>query len=81
MSDDFSNLDDAAAFLDELEEEDILGGSPSPAPKRARRRAKPKKLFGMTPVQLFVIAIEVFAMVCILGFFFMIVTEKMVLPV
>ena len=80
MSDDFSNLDDAAAFLDELEEEDILGAAPA-APKRARRRAKPKKLFGMTPVQLFVIAIEVFAMVCILGFFFMIVTEKMVLPV
>ena len=81
MSDDFSNLDDATTFLDELEEEDFLGDAASAAPKRARRRAKPRKLFGMTPVQVFVIAIEIFAMVCILGFFFMIVTEKMVLPV
>jgi hypothetical protein len=80
MNDDFSNLDDAAAFLDELEEEDIMGSAPA-APKKARRKARPKKLFGMTPAQIFVIAVEIFAMVCILGFFFMIVTEKMVLPV
>jgi hypothetical protein len=75
MLDDFEDLN-TAKFLDEIEEEDT-----APPPRaRSRRRSSTRRFLGMTPIQLFIISIELFAMVCILGFFLMIVTEKMVLP-
>ena len=40
-----------------------------------------KQLFlGMTPVQRFVIAVMVLMMVCMMGTFFLLVTEKIYLP-
>ncbi len=42
----------------------------------------PQQLFlGMTPVQRFVIAVMLLLMVCILGTFFLLVTEKIYLPI
>jgi hypothetical protein len=35
---------------------------------------------GMTPIQRFVIAVMVFMMVCMMGTFFLLVTEKIYLP-
>ena len=42
---------------------------------------QPVRLFlGMTPIQRFVIAVMVLMMVCVLGSFFLLVTEKIYLP-
>ena len=41
-----------------------------------------KNLFlGMTPVQRFVIAVMILMMVCVMGTFFLLVTEKIYLPI
>jgi hypothetical protein len=37
--------------------------------------------FGMTPAQRFMIALMIFMMICILGSFFLLITEKVWLPV
>ena len=43
---------------------------------------RPQNLFfGMTPVQRFVIAIMILMMVCVMGTFFLLVTEKIYLPI
>ncbi|MFC1936796.1 hypothetical protein ACFLYP_03925 [Chloroflexota bacterium] len=75
MLDDLQGMTDTSAFLDELEDEE----KPKPSPKRRSRRSM--RILGMTPIQMFVISIELFLMVCILGFFFLIITDKMVLPI
>ena len=38
------------------------------------------QFLGMTPVQRFVIAVMVLMMICILGSFFLVVTDKIYLP-
>jgi len=38
------------------------------------------QLLGMTPVQRFVIALMIFMVICILGSFFLLITEKIWLP-
>ena len=78
MLEDF-DLGDSSAFLDELEAEDAAEPEelPPPPPVRKRRSSTPQRIFGMTPIQLFVISVEVFFMICILGAFLMMVTEKM----
>ena len=80
MLDDLDDLHDTSAFLDELEEEDAAP-APAPPPRRSRRSHGSRSFLGMTPSQLFIIALELFMIVCILGFFLMIVTEKMTLPI
>ena len=80
MLDDFEEIGSTAAFLDELEEEEQT-------PVRRHKRGKGKtnssigkKFIGMSPIQWFVISLELFLMVAIMGMFFMILTGKMVLP-
>jgi hypothetical protein len=42
--------------------------------------SSPSKFLGMTPVQRFVIALMIFMMTCILGSFFLLITETVWLP-
>ena len=64
MLDDLRN--DAVFSEDDFDED--AAGRPAPPP------AQPKFL-GMTPVQRFVIAVMIFMMVCILGVFFLLITD------
>ncbi|HBX70271.1 MAG TPA: hypothetical protein DEH25_13065 [Chloroflexi bacterium] len=67
------DLRDSAGFE---EEEKDYNYQEAPAPAAAQ-----KQLLGMTPVQRFVIAFMIFMMVCILGSFFLLITETIWLPV
>ena len=74
---DISELNENSTFVEEekaLDEEDLY---PFPTVEEAPTS---KRFLGMTPGQLFVISIEFFFMVLIIGAFFMIVTEKMIIP-
>jgi hypothetical protein len=79
MTDDFMDTRDSSAFLDDLVSED---SEPSPPPpKKSRKglkRSKSQGFLGMTPVQTFIISAMFFFIVCLLGFFFMMFTGKMV---
>ena len=77
MLDDFEEIGSTAAFLDELDEEEQ---GPPKGSKRSKRKKSGKKLSGMSPIQWFVISLELFLIVAIMGSFFMILTGKMVLP-
>jgi hypothetical protein len=65
-------LDDLrdADFVEEDEDYDEL--APEPGPET--------QFLGMTPAQRFVIALMIFMMICILGSFFLLITEKVWLP-
>lgn len=71
MLDDLDDLGDTNSFLDDIDEDDAPS-SPKPI------FSIPGRVLGMSPVQLFVISVELFFMICIIGFFFMMVTGKMV---
>jgi hypothetical protein len=79
MVDDFLDAGDSSSFLDELEEEDK---SPPPSRKKSRKKSRgtssSKGFLGMTPIQTFIISAMFFFIVCLVGFFFMIFTGKMV---
>ena len=83
MLDDFEDLQDSAAFLDDLEEDD------APPPKEKKKRAKrsfassgsSKGFMGMSPIQTFIISALFFFSVCVLGFFSLLITGKVVLPI
>jgi hypothetical protein len=77
MLDDFEEIGSTAAFLDELDEEEQ---TPSKQRKRSKRKTGGKGFLGMSPIQWFVISLELFLIVAIMGSFFMILTGKMVLP-
>ncbi len=74
MVDDFQDVSDSSVFLDELEAEDRR---PPPSPKRSRGSTS-QGFLGMTPIQTFIISAMFFFIVCLIGFFFMMVTGKMV---
>ena len=77
MLDDITELNESTTFVEEtksIDEEDLY---PFPT---ADEEPTSKRFLGMTPAQLFVISIEFFLMVLILGAFFMIITEKMIIP-
>ena len=74
MVDDFQDASDSSVFLDELEAEDR---SPPPSPKGSMGSTS-RGLLGMTPIQTFIISAMFFFIVCLIGFFFMMVTGKMV---
>lgn len=83
MLDDFEDLQDSNTFLDDLEEDD----SP-PKPKKTSRglpsfssSGSAKGFLGMNPIQTFIISALFFFSVCILGFFFLLITGKIVLPI
>ncbi len=75
-------LDDSASFLDDLESElsdDVPPFAADPAPKAAkpaRRSNSGRLVLGMTAPQRMVIAGMLFMMVCILGSFFLIITDS-----
>ncbi len=85
MLDDFEDLD-SSAFLEDLEVE-LEEEFQEPAPERKPRRSRSsggssgpeRRIMGMTAMQRMVISAMFFGMVCIMGFFFMIVTQKMTL--
>ncbi|MEN6408155.1 MAG: hypothetical protein ABFD44_00420 [Anaerolineaceae bacterium] len=66
------NLRDEASFVEE-----------EPVPEElSKKPAKPSRPFlGMTPAQRFVIALLLFLMICLLGTFCLLVTERVVLPI
>ena len=49
-----------------------------PEQKSSPRRGKgePGRFLGMTPVQRFVVAIMVFSLVCVMGSFFLLITQR-----
>ena len=66
-------LDDLREDADFVEEdEDSKAPTPPPGPET--------QFLGMTPVQRFVIALMIFLMICILGSFFLLITETVWLP-
>lgn len=79
MTDDFTDVRDSSAFLDDLiaEDSDL---NPPPQKKSGRRRNKSSSggLLGMTPIQTFIISAMFFFIVCLVGFFIMMFTGKMV---
>ena len=72
MIDDFRQQTDDGFFSDEEEIEDYAYEEVS-SPTSAQ-------FLGMTPPQRFVIATMLLLMVCVLGTFFLLVTEKIYLP-
>jgi hypothetical protein len=70
MLDDFREQANSSPLFNEDENLDLNAFSP-----RTRRL-----FLGMTPAQRFVIAVMLLAIVCLLGTFFLLVTEKIVLP-
>jgi ABC-type Na+ efflux pump permease subunit len=74
MLDDFRNEMDADAFLDELEEEEeeVVEVVPKKTP--------PSKMFGLTSMQRFILAIMLFLMICIAGSFCLLAFGKIALP-
>ena len=83
MLDDYQDMGNTAAFLDELEEEEAANAAPKKSRRKKEKKRKSKSKSSskskLTPFQLFIISIELFAMVAILGMFFMIITQKMVI--
>jgi hypothetical protein len=74
MVDDYQDVSDSSVFLDELEAEDR-----SPPPSQQKSKAATTRGFmGMTPIQTFILSAMFFFIVCLIGFFFMMVTGKMV---
>ncbi len=71
MLEDFRNEIDADAFLDELEEEE----EEVVEVKSVKPRAS-SKLFGLTSMQRFILAIMLFMMICIAGSLCLLVTGK-----
>ncbi len=67
-------LDDFRESGDFLEDEDPETSAPSP------ETTEDELLFGMTPVQRFVLAVLFFLSVCMLGSFCLLVTDKIALP-
>lgn len=74
MVDDFRNEMDADAFLDELEEEEFEEVVEMPEQTRSR------KLFGLTSMQRFILAIMFFLMICVAGSLCLLVTGKIAPP-
>jgi hypothetical protein len=72
-------------MLDDLREQasdpDFFADDDSFAYKDAKESKVNRQLFlGMTPIQRFVIAVMVLLMVCVMGSFMLLVTEKVFLP-
>jgi hypothetical protein len=66
-------LDDLREDADFMEEDDDYQDfTPAAGPET--------QFLGMTPVQRFVIALMIFMMICILGSFFLLITETVWLP-
>jgi len=78
MVDDFLDAGDSSVFLDELEAEDNAPPPPQQEPKRGGRLSTSLGFLGMTPIQTFILSAMFFFSVCIIGFFLMMVTGKMV---
>ena len=74
MLDDFRNEIDADAFLDELEEEeeDVV------EVKSVKPRAS-SKLFGLTSMQRFILAIMLFLLICVAGSLCLLMSGKIVI--
>ncbi len=61
-------------------EADKEADSPRHQPVAPLRRARPINVIGLTPVQRFFLALMLFLNVTVLGFFALVVFEKIVLP-
>jgi hypothetical protein len=66
-------IDDLRGDADYLDDDDYEE-QVKPAP------ASQPQFLGMTPVQRFVVALMIFMMVCILGSFFLLITDTLWLP-
>jgi hypothetical protein len=79
MSDDLMDARDSSAFLDDLIAED---SDLNPPPRKKSGGSKKKSMsggiLGMTPIQTFIISAMFFFIVCLIGFFIMMFTGKMV---
>lgn len=79
MSDDLMDARDSSAFLDDLIAEDSdLNPPPQKKSGGSRKKSKSGGILGMTPVQTFIISAMFFFIVCLIGFFIMMFTGKMV---
>jgi hypothetical protein len=67
-------IDDLRSDADYLDNDDFEEQA-KPVPVRQ------PQFLGMTPVQRFVVALMIFMMVCILGAFFLLITDTIWLPV
>jgi hypothetical protein len=69
------NLRDSASQSPFFQEEQK---PPQPPDRRQRRGPSDGKFLGMSPAQRFILALMVFLMVCVLGSFLLLVTQKIV---
>lgn len=79
MTDDLTDSRDSSAFLDDLIAEDSdLKPPPSKKTGGSQKKSGFGGFLGMTPVQTFIISAMFFFIVCLIGFFIMMFTGKMV---
>lgn len=78
MFDDFRQQAEESDFEEQAEE--TLVAQPAFADSFAYRQEPPRYFLGMTPVQRFIIALELFFIVCISGGFLLLVFERVVPP-
>jgi hypothetical protein len=83
MLDDFEDLKDSSTFLDNLEEDDTTKKEKKvkKGPPSFLSSGTSKSFLGMTPIQTFIISALFFFSVCVLGFFFLLITGKIALPI
>jgi hypothetical protein len=78
------DFNDSSDFLDDLEmelsDEPEAESEPEPAPRARRERRPSRRIFGMTAPQRMVIAMMLFMSTCILGAFFLLITDSIGLP-
>ena len=80
----FDDLRVKGSAFDDDETGQEISAAPAPS-KKSRRRRKPQStevlLLGMTAAQRFVVAIMLFLDVTVLGFFLLLATQSVVLPI
>ncbi|MBI3158558.1 MAG: hypothetical protein HYZ26_03035 [Chloroflexi bacterium] len=77
------DFNDSSDFLDDLEMElsdEPAADEPAPEPRARRAPRASRRIFGMTAPQRMIIALMLFMSVCILGSFFLLVTDSIGLP-
>jgi hypothetical protein len=65
--------------LDDFEDEASFSENTAASPK-SRRSKRERRILGMNATQRFVISILLFSTTCLLGFFFLLITERIYPP-
>jgi len=75
--DDIDNLRESSEFLDAIEEEEYNNNDPASLASEITESIKSK----FTPLQKFVIAFMAFLLILVVGFFVLLISGKIILPI